>query len=178
VAAADGVTPAELASAEFNGSVGAVERVLAEGAPFATTDALAESGFQGRPSVWKAGIRALVCLPLRAMERTIGVVYADSRRPGTVFTELDVEILEALAAHAALAIGAARLDEELRGLAAAIAARDDLEPASRARLAAEIEAAVARAHTPLPLPDRLPGAGGATTWSGLLTAHGRRGVAG
>jgi pSer/pThr/pTyr-binding forkhead associated (FHA) protein len=173
VAAAAGVTAADLGGEEFSGSVGAVEQVLSSGASLATSDALAESGFQARASVWKAGIRALVCVPLKAMDRTIGAVYADSRRAGSVFTELDVEILEALAAHAALAIGAARLDEELRGLAAAVAARDDLEPAKRTRLAAEIEAAVERAQTPLPLPGS-----GVTTWSGLLAAHGRRGAAG
>jgi two-component system sensor histidine kinase UhpB len=64
-----------------------------------------------------AGIRALVCLPLLAFERPIGLIYADSRTPGTSFGELDVEILEALAAHAALAIAMARVDRELKLLA-------------------------------------------------------------
>ncbi len=178
VAAAAGVDTAALGSEEFLGSVGAVDRVLAGSASFATADALAESGFQARPSVWKGGIRALVCVPLKALDQVIGVVYADSRRPGAVFTDLDVEILEALAAHAALAIGAARLEEELRALAAAVAARDDLEPADRARLAAEIEAAVARARTPLPLPGAVAGGDGATTWSRLAAVHRRRGGAG
>jgi GAF domain-containing protein len=45
------------------------------------------------------------------------LVYADSRKPGASFGELDVEILEALAAHAALAIVMARADRELKGLA-------------------------------------------------------------
>jgi len=73
---------------------------------------------RGRESVIGGGIRSLVCIPLVAVDRLIGVIYADSNEPGTSFSELDVEILEALAAHAALAIAHARTDSELKGLAA------------------------------------------------------------
>jgi len=52
------------------------------------------------------------------MEKVIGLVYADSRDPGASFDQLDVEILESLVSHAALAIAMARVDHELRGLAA------------------------------------------------------------
>ncbi len=44
-------------------------------------------------------------------------MYADSRRPGSAFTELDLEILEALAEQAGLAVAVARLQGELVGLA-------------------------------------------------------------
>ena len=52
----------------------------------------------------------------------LGALYADSRAPGSAFTELDVEILEALASQAALAIAAARLDEEVERLLADVEA--------------------------------------------------------
>ena len=117
VAACSGLSWDELRSAEFGGSVGAVERALASGRPFATSDARADGDLAGRASVVGGGIRALVSLPVRALDRPIGAMYADSRQPGMAFTELDLEILEALAAQAGLAVATARLGEELQGLA-------------------------------------------------------------
>ena len=38
----------------------------------------------------------------------LGVIYVDSREPGHRFTELDLEILEALAEHAALVLAGLR----------------------------------------------------------------------
>jgi len=117
VAATAGVAAGELDREEFAGSIGAVERALAERRPVVTSDALDDATLASRPSVADEGIRALVCLPLEVLGRLIGAVYADSRAPGSAFTELDVEILEALTSHAALAIGVARLAREVEGLA-------------------------------------------------------------
>lgn len=170
VAATSGLEAAELGLAEFSGSAGAVERALASGAPVAANDVLADTGtgrLGARPSVLAGGIRALVCVPLRVLERTIGAVYADSRKPGAAFTELDVEILEALAHQAALAIAVARLDEELRGLADRLAAAPPAGGGESARLALDLEEARGRLRAP---------AGGATvaaTWSGLAAGRGR-----
>jgi GAF domain-containing protein len=86
--------------------------------PVAVSDALIDPFLQGRESVIAGKIRALVCVPLVAADRMIGLIYADSAEPGAAFSELDVEILEALASHAALAIVMARVDRELRGMAA------------------------------------------------------------
>jgi hypothetical protein len=114
-AGADGGTPF---AGGFAGSAGAVERTLAEGRPVATSDAQGEPLLAARPSIAEARIRALVCLPLLALDRVIGALYADSTLPGKTFTELDVEILEGIAGHAALAITVARLDAELAGMEA------------------------------------------------------------
>jgi hypothetical protein len=106
----------------FGGSAGAVERALAERRPVATSDALVDPFLAARTSVAEAHIRALVCVPLLALERVIGALYADSTREGKTFSELDVEILEGLAGHAALAITVARLDAELAGMTAGLRA--------------------------------------------------------
>jgi hypothetical protein len=108
----------ELKASGFSGSVGAIERALSTARPVAVSDALLDPELRGRESVIGGGIRSLVCIPLVTADRLIGVIYADSGEPGTSFGELDVEILEALAAHAALAIALARADRELKGLAA------------------------------------------------------------
>lgn len=150
VAATAGVAAGELGGEEFAGSVGAVERALGQGRPVVTCDAQDDAALASRPSVVGAGIRALVCLPLEVLGRRIGAVYADSRSPGSAFTELDVEILEALTSHAALAIAVARLAREVTGLAGEL-------------------------PTALPAYDPAAAAAdpGEATWSRLVAAHGR-----
>ena len=172
VAARSGLSWDDLRAAEFGGSVGAVERVLKGGWPVVSTDARADAELGSRASIVRAGIRSLLCVPVQALDRQIGVMYADSRRPGAAFTELDLEILEALAAQAGLAIAVARLDGELRGLADRILheAGDDGGVALRARLAGQITAVLDRSlHS-------APSAASASarlddTWHGLVAAH-------
>ena len=122
VAALRGASPEALLSAEFAGSVGAVDRALAERRTVVSSDALHDPSLAGRASVAERCIRALVCLPLLALDQVVGALYADSDRPGKAFTELDVEILEGLAGHAALAVTVARLNAELAGMAAGLPA--------------------------------------------------------
>jgi len=172
VAARSGLSWAELASPGFGGSVGAVERALAAGRPVASADAAADADLGAQPSVVAGGIRALLCVPVRALERTIGAVYADSREPGAAFTELDLEILTALAAQAGLAIALARLREELDGLAERLAADPAAEAALGGRLQAEIGTLWDRSlHTVRPAPAEPPAAGGRETWHGVVAAH-------
>ena len=124
-----GLDAADLAREEFGGSFGAVERALAERRPVVCCDARADTLLGSRSSILAGGVRALACLPLVALGRLLGVVYVDSREPGRTLTSLDVEILEGLAAHAALGLAVAGLDREVAGLEVAL-------PAARAELAA------------------------------------------
>jgi len=144
VAARSGLSPEELAAEEFGGSRGAVQRTLATGCPVVCTDARTDAELGERASVITTGIRALLCVPVHALDRLIGVLYADSRKPGAVFTELDLDILEALAAQAGLAIAVARLDEELKGLADRIVGAPGADSGLRARLAGEVSAILDR----------------------------------
>ncbi len=106
------------ASEPFPGSQGALSQAFESGLSVVSDDALADARLAGRASVVATGIRALVAVPLRALERILGVLYADSGKPGAAFTELDLDILEAMALQAGLAIAVVRLDAELQGLAA------------------------------------------------------------
>jgi GAF domain/FHA domain len=164
VAAASGLGASDLRAAEFSGSIGAVERALQTGLPVATSDASADPALGGRESIARGGIRALVCVPVTALDRRLGAIYADSRRPGSAFTELEVEILEALAAQASVAIGAARLDEEVRRLLADLPARLELPVAAREQLRGEIERAWEswRGHGRIGAGAAAAGAGGGT----------------
>jgi len=104
------------AIAEFPGSRGALERARATLKPVVVCDAGADTLLGVQPSVVVGQIRALVCLPLTVGERLTGLLYLDSKSPGKVFTRLDVDILEAFAAHAALVIGIATVREDLAAL--------------------------------------------------------------
>jgi Inner membrane component of T3SS, cytoplasmic domain/GAF domain len=174
VAAASGLAAFDLGAAEFSGSIGAVERALATGRAVAVADALADPALGGRESVARGGIRALVCMPLSPPppppptaaaapaapavpadggapvdRRSLGVLYADSSAPGSAFTELDAEILEALASQAALAIAAARLDEEVERLLADVEAVSGRSPVLWSELLAT-HAAAASGMAPSP----------------------------
>lgn len=171
VATRSGLSWDDLRAEEFSGSVSAVERVLATGEPVVSTDTHSDAELGARASIIAGGIRALLCVPVQALDRRLGVMYADSRRLGAAFTELDLEILEALAAQAGLAIAVARLDGELRGLARHIAQEADQggDAALRARLAGEITRILDRS---LPgTPARPTTRAFAASWQNLLTAQ-------
>ena len=167
VAAASGLAAFDLGAAEFSGSLGAVERALSTGRAVAVADALADPALGSRESVARGGIRSLVCMPLSPPppspapappapvergaafdRRRLGALYADSSAPGSAFTELDVEILEALASQAALAIAAARLDEEVERLLADVEAVSGRAPVLWSELLASHAAASGMAPPP------------------------------
>ncbi len=101
---------------DFRGSLTAVARALETGASVLASDASGDAVLGKRPSVVELGIRALACIPLRVEDRTLGVVYVDGQRPGGGFTEIDLEILGALADQAALVVAGCRIERRIREL--------------------------------------------------------------
>jgi hypothetical protein len=132
LAASRGLPAGTVLEEEFAGSVGAVQLGLQEGRVVATSDAQLDSRLAHRPSIAEHRIRALVAMPLVAAERLVGALYADSSKSGAELTELDVDILSGLAAHAAMGITVARLDAELARLAAGLAVDDSPAPLVKA----------------------------------------------
>lgn len=108
VRASRGLRAEELAGKPFAGSVAAVNRALSAGASVVCCDTTESPWLGGRPSVRLGGIRALICVPLALADGSTGVIYADSRKPGPPVTELDLELVENVARHAATALQAAR----------------------------------------------------------------------
>jgi len=90
------------------------EEVYASGEPVLTTDAQADSRFAEQRSVHAGRLRSIVCVPLVLQGRPIGVLYVDNRFAEGAFSEGDVQVLEALADQAAIAIANARLFEEVQ----------------------------------------------------------------
>lgn len=83
--------------------------------PIYTSDYLNEPAFAHEPAVDQAvraeGIRSILGVPLIGRSGTIGVLYVANRKVNT-FADSDLELLAALAHHAALALENARLYEE------------------------------------------------------------------
>ena len=103
----------EIATTGFAGSAAAVDTALLEGRSVVCCDTAESPWLGARPSVRLGGIRALVCVPLRLDDTPLGAIYADSHRPGPALTDLDLELIENVAQHAAAALAAARLESEL-----------------------------------------------------------------
>jgi GAF domain-containing protein/FHA domain-containing protein len=171
VVARSGLSWEDLQASEFGGSLGAVQRALTDGRPVVSTDTRSDAELGERASIADKGIRALLCVPVYALDRLIGVMYADSRKPGAAFTELDLDILEALAAQAGLAIAVARLDEELKGLAQRIAEVPGADAGTRARLAGEVSAVLERS-----LQAAQPAALSPERWAGLAAPPPQLGI--
>ncbi len=111
-----GLAAQEIASTRFSGSVAAVEHVLADGNSVICCDTLDSPWLGARPSVQMGGIRALLCVPLRQGDLSLGAIYADSRKPGPPITELDLEMVEHVAEGVAASLAAARLHEDVNDL--------------------------------------------------------------
>ena len=175
IAATAGLSADDLAHAEFSGSVAAVEQVLTSGRPVATSDARSDALLGHRPSVLREGIRALLCVPLKVLDRLAGAVYADSRRAGAAFTELDLEILEALAAQAGMAIAVARLDGELQALARELETAGPAGQVWGERLGELLDRSLGP-HLSARRPETAPQDGDETrldTWYGVVSTHRR-----
>jgi signal transduction histidine kinase len=103
--------------------------------PFRTADVHDDARFRGW---WPAGhpdMRSFLGVPIVAADGVIGAFYLTDKRGDAVFDAEDQELIELLAAHAAIAITNARLLEHSRELSAV---------AERNRLALELHDAVSQ----------------------------------
>ncbi|MDB5098928.1 MAG: protein kinase [Cyanobacteria bacterium RYN_339] len=90
--------------------------------PIWVEDAQADAELGGSESVQALALRSVLGVPLLEGGRAIGVMLADSQRVNTRFGAQDLEIVEVLAGHVALAITQARRVERLEREKAELAA--------------------------------------------------------
>jgi sigma-B regulation protein RsbU (phosphoserine phosphatase) len=107
--AARGVDQTTIDAPDFQVSRGVIERVVSEGQARLTSDAQTDAWLGGRESVRNLRLRAILCVPLPLKGAVLGAIYVDSRLHTGIFTQSDVELLNAVAASAAIAIENARL---------------------------------------------------------------------
>jgi len=84
-------------------------RVVDSGAPIVTTNAQEDPRFASAQSIVSHALRSIMATPLRARGQIIGVVYVDNRMKSGLFSEKDLDVLDAFAGQAAVAIDNARL---------------------------------------------------------------------
>jgi Nif-specific regulatory protein len=89
-----------------------IRRVLRDGAAIMSNDAGVNAPLGTKGSVIDAGIRSVLCAPLTAFDRTVGVLYLASRG-SAAFDADDLHLLMGIAGLAAVALENARQTEEL-----------------------------------------------------------------
>ena len=100
-----------------------IARVLEQGAPVLSVDAVADDRFDGSRSISHLNLRSVLAVPLLHRGEAIGAVYVDHRLRRGAWGEDDLVQAEAFAELAALAIAHARTLAEQRAQAEALAAQ-------------------------------------------------------
>jgi Nif-specific regulatory protein len=90
-----------------------VKEVIQSGQSIMSADARADARFTESESVIAENILSILCVPLIIKERIAGSIYVDHRQARHLFSQKDLNFLEAFADQAAIAIENARLYEEL-----------------------------------------------------------------
>ncbi len=90
-----------------------VNRVTRDRVAILTSDAMVDPRFSQGHSIYLHGIRSAMCVPLWRERDIIGIIHLDSFRRTNQFTENDLELLMAIANHAAIGIEQARLNERI-----------------------------------------------------------------
>jgi len=108
-----------------------------------TSDAASDPRFIGQHSIVSQGVHSAMAVPLFDNEKVLGALYADSRIPGLVFEEEQLQLFTILANMAAMKITNARLLEAEQ---------------SRVRMAQEFATATRIQRALLPVaPESVPG---------------------
>ncbi|MEP6483260.1 MAG: GAF domain-containing protein [Rudaea sp.] len=128
IRASRGMAPHDISKASFSGSASAVDQAIARKVPVVCCDTNDSPWLGLRPSVRLGGIRSLVCVPLQLANGATGVIYVDSRKPGPPVTELDLELIETVAQHAATIVAVGHLQNEVGDLIRSSQHIDDVAP--------------------------------------------------
>lgn len=107
--AARGIDQQSIEDPQFQISRSVVDRAAREGQPILTSDAQLDDRFSGRQSIILLGLRSILCVPLKIKDKVSGVIYVDNRIQADIFTQADLDLLNAIASSAAMAVENARL---------------------------------------------------------------------
>ena len=90
------------------------DRVFKDKVAILTSDAQVDPRFGAGDSIRFHGIRSAMCAPLWNNDQAIGIIHVDSPMLTNCFTPNDLDLLCALANHAAVAVEHARLNQTIR----------------------------------------------------------------
>ena len=103
--------------AENPPSLSQIHRVIETAEPIFASDLKGAEQLACSESIRLGGIRAIVALPLSIHESIDGVLYADSTQAGKLFTELDAELLSAVARQIELTLASMSIRAGIEALA-------------------------------------------------------------
>lgn len=86
-----------------------VRRCLEEGVAVRSVVQSDQEALELGQSVYDLKLRAVMCAPMRARNRTVGVIYVDSRAVRREFSERDLALFGAISAQLAISVENARL---------------------------------------------------------------------
>ena len=101
--------PSQASQVQISRSI--TNKVLAEGTPVLTSDAMHDPRFQAQHSVVLSQIRSVMAVPLASGEETFGMIYVDNPFNNR-FKEEDLKVLTTIASVASIKIEHERLLEE------------------------------------------------------------------
>lgn len=104
---ARGIDRNDLDKPKFQVSLTVINQVAATGYGLLTDNA--QNSFSEVQSVVAMALRSILCVPIKVKARVIGVVYIDNRIYTNVFNESQLDLLNAFALQAGIAIENARL---------------------------------------------------------------------
>jgi diguanylate cyclase (GGDEF)-like protein len=81
-----------------------VNRILATGKSLFLSDIYKNKDFEISESIEALGLRMVMCVPLKAKDKLLGIIYVDSHSEIEHFTHLEEKMFEAFAAQASVAI--------------------------------------------------------------------------
>lgn len=93
-------------------SMGIAGRAAIDGEPVLMNEQR-DLEFAARESIIQSAITSAMCVPLRVHDKVIGSIYVDTRDSGVMFDEEDLELFNAVAAQAAMAIDHLDLHSQL-----------------------------------------------------------------
>ncbi len=92
--------------AEFSRTI--AERAMSTGQWITTQDAKVDERFSEESSITGLDIKAVLCLPIRSKQQTIGALYLENRLQKGAFDESNMEVMSAFADQAGIAIANAK----------------------------------------------------------------------
>jgi adenylate cyclase len=91
-----------------------INKVIHDKIAILSSNAMADSRFEGAKSLFIQRIRSAICVPLWRKDTIIGVIQLDSVRFDNQFTQDDLELLKAIGSQMAMIIEQASLNEQIR----------------------------------------------------------------
>ncbi len=114
IAYAVGLSETELNSKEFEISDSIVKDVLKSRKSKLIENIILDGDYKNKPSVVALKLKAVMCVPLICHDKTIGVIYVDTNRSEHAFSKSELQLFEAFASQAAIAIDNAKMFQQLK----------------------------------------------------------------